>query len=115
MMEILSPVLELQAKDFVSERRELEVPGGIGFVWGIPPTFRLIIHCLKPITPDGATVKIGITSGEIVWVYPTSDSKPGTLNPEGRYPIPIPSNPVTLTHGKLLDVIANLVGDPLSR
>ena len=68
-MGSLRPVLELfelyVAKGYATPPVEQEVAGGIGFAWGIPPTFRLVVHCLKSPDSRSPQVKVGVTSREI--------------------------------------------------
>lgn len=125
MVEILSPVLnlmkEFQEKGYVSEPRVMDVENGIGFVWIIPPGFRVAVKCVGPITRDGALVRIGISGAGFDWVaLPTltdlTAEGPKEVNKEGRYPSPEPDDPHgNLSHGRLLELIAKLVGDPVSR
>lgn len=114
----LRPLLDLLelyvAKGLVAAPIELEVTNGIGFAWGIPPTFRLVVHCLRSPDSGPPQVKIGITSGQIEWVVPPNPNS-GSPNVECRYPAPHSVGDGIKTHGALLDVIARLVGNPLSR
>ena len=126
MTRILSPVLNLlkaiQEKGYLSGPMAMEVEDGIGFVWTIPPGFRLVVQCVGPITKvannDHARIRVGISGDGLRWVAAPKHVTliEGELNKEGVYPPP-PNDDVfgIYTHGRILDLIANLVGNPLSR
>ena len=67
----------------------MDVSDGIGFVWVIPPGFRLVLQCLGPITHEGAFIGIGLWCGEIKWqIPPAEDGWESHLQPIVRYPAP---------------------------
>jgi hypothetical protein len=120
LVKILSPVThfleELGAKGYVGSPMAKEVAQGIGFVWAILPAgSRLEVHCFGPVTHEGAFIRIGIRRGEIEWRDPPPVVRPGVdIESIVRYPAPDANRDVAYSHGRLLDIIAKLVGDPLS-
>ena len=93
----------------------MDVSDGIGFVWIVPPGFRIVVQCAGEITSEGTLIKIGSWCGDIKWHIPPAVNDPfSPLDPIVRYPVPLHGDDGTTTHRRLLDIIAKLVGDPLS-
>jgi hypothetical protein len=124
MLAILGPAID-RLKEYEAARRvvepfEVSVVDGIGFAWPTLLGFQIVIHCIGPITEDGALIRIGAasSSGELTWITPTPLFLGETeINPDCRYPAPRETDragAVFLTDRKILDLIAKLVGDPVS-
>jgi len=122
LLEILGPSLvrlkELETKGRVSAPTQIEVANGIGFVWSISPEFQLVIHCIGPITEEGALIRVAISasSGGLEWIKPPPLFIYGKeVNPDCRYPAPRTRDDVAKLDYKILNLIERLVDDPLSR